>query len=348
MFSRLGELREAPIEAAASRLRGLLNPSDSGAEHQSLQLYCAQADLIEKNRLHLFCSDTEDGLKVARILKARFKEEFGAIEIVRCKDLRDDDARVFANRGLRSLVNNLVRTISDMKARGLSPAIDATGGYKPQIAYAALVGQVMQVPVYYRYQDFPRVIQLQPLPVSVDTQVWFDHLWFFEPLREGMLHDRDIPQWDPRIGPLIEREDKLVVLSPLGELVAGVVDQLLSARGKDLLPPDSGMPPERKKIAYEDGNSGKHRGLAEFCTRLCAVRFVTRVATYYYNPDLPEKTAVRLPAGCQEGPDRLDVWYGDGTALTKLHVWTTATTPRELTAARAALSQTLETDQQRI
>jgi putative CRISPR-associated protein (TIGR02619 family) len=251
MLQKMGELRTLPVDLAAARLRALFNPADGGAENETLYHHCRPDALIDRRRLLLFCSDTDEGEAVARILERRFHDSFQRIEVIRCKDLRDDDPRRFAGRGLRSLVNNLVNAINQLRKLGHEPAIDATGGYKPQIAYAALVGQVMQVPVYYRYMAFPDVITLQPLPVSVDPQVWFDHLWFFERLREELLPDREIPRYDERIAPLLEREDRLVTLSPLGELMAGVVEQLLQARAANLVPPPCDMPPDEKGICIQ-------------------------------------------------------------------------------------------------
>jgi putative CRISPR-associated protein (TIGR02619 family) len=329
-------------EAAASRIRELLVPSEAGAENESLVEYCRSGDWIERRALQLFHSDTDDGFLAARILAARFKNEFTHVGTTRCLGLRDDDPRLFATRGLRNLVNSLIQAIVRLRRDGCVPAIDATGGYKPQIAYAALVGQVMEAPVFYRYQDFPQVISLQPLPVSLDAQVWFDNLWFFERLREELLPDREIPHWDERIAPLLDREDRLVTLSPLGELMAGAVDRLLAGKGEELAPPAATEPPEKKKIQYEDGNAGKHAGLADFCARLRTAPFVTRIATFYFNPDLPRAISVRLPMDAAGGHDRLEVWYGDGRGLTKMSVWTTARTNRELAAARAALARMLE------
>ncbi len=174
--------------------------------------------------------------------------------------------------------------------------------------------------------------------------MWFEHLWFFERLREDLLQVHSIPHGDERINPLIERDGDLVVLSPLGELMRGVVDQFTSSRLQDLLPPDSEIPPEQKKVIYEDGNSGKHRGLKEFCDRLCKVKYVKRIGSFYYNPDLPSRIVVRIPSGSEKDPGRLEVWYSEGTALTKLNVWTTAAGPRQLVAARTDLSSLLGAD----
>jgi putative CRISPR-associated protein (TIGR02619 family) len=340
MFQAMPELKAGTVEEAAARLAAVFDPARGGAEHQSLAWFLRDEARLVPRALALIASDTDAGERAARILAARFGKAFvHPPVVVRCTDLRDDDPRRFASRGLRRLVNELVGRVERLRRDGFTPAIDATGGYKPQIAYAVLVGQVMQVPVYYRHQAFPEVMSLEPLPVSVDVEVWFDHLWFLDRLREEFVPARRTPPDDRRIAPLLEREDDLVTLSPLGELMAAAVDRLVAARGESLLPPPAGVAPEAKKVVYEDGNAGKHAGLADFCARLARVPFVTRIATRYFHPDLSRKPAVRLDpdgeAGC------LEVWYGDGHALTKLRVWTTARTGKEAAAARAHLEQVL-------
>jgi putative CRISPR-associated protein (TIGR02619 family) len=339
MFQAMPELQTGTVEQAAARLASVLDPARGGAEHQSIAWFLRDETRLVPRVLVLITSDTDEGERAARILEARFRRNFVRTDVRRCRDLRDDDPRRFASRGLRRLVNELVRTIDRLRRDGFTPAIDATGGYKPQIAYAVLVGQVMQVPVYYRYQAFPDVMSLEPLPVSVDVEVWFDHLWFLEPLREEFVPARRTPPEDARIGPLLEREDDLVTLSPLGELMAAAVDRLVAVRGEMLLPPPAAVAPEAKKVTYEDGNAGKHAGLADFCARLVRVPFVTRIATRYFNPGLPRASAVRLDADGEV--DCLEVWYGDGHALTKLRVWTTARTAREAAAARAHLAEVI-------
>lgn len=287
MFSALPSLRELPVPEAAARLAATAPAAKGGAEHESISWLLDHPERLEPRSLRLIASGTDAGEHAARILEVRFRHAFIDVEVRSCRDLRDDSPGRFVTTGLRQLVNVLVEQVRTLRHAGRQPAIDATGGYKPQIAYATLVGQVMQIPVYYRYQGFTEVAVLQPLPVSVDVQVWFDHLWFFDRLRRDVQPERAVPRGDPRVGPLIEREDTLVVLSPLGELMAAAVDALIERSGPDLLPADAGMPPDKKKVVFEDGNPGKHRGLSDFCERLKRVRFVTRIATYYYNSDLP-------------------------------------------------------------
>jgi putative CRISPR-associated protein (TIGR02619 family) len=339
MFARRPDLREGDVSEAALTLQALSNPSHGGAEHESLCWLTRSDQRLVPVSLHLLCSDTDDGERAARILERRFADAFRKTDSTRCRGLDDSRPKEFVSKGLRNLVNLLVRTIQRLEREGRVPAIDATGGYKPQIAYAALVGQVMQVPVLYRYASFEDVLNLMPLPVSLDTEVWFDNLWFLERLRDEILRDSDVPVGDPRLTPLLDREDRLVTLSPLGELMAAAADRLVVTQGHEIGPAASALAPEAKKLSYEDGNAGKHPGLDEFCARLVRHPCVTRAATFYYNPDLPKASAVRLPG--DRTVDRLEAWYGDGRALTKLRVWTTATTARELAVARAQLARWL-------
>jgi putative CRISPR-associated protein (TIGR02619 family) len=341
MMARQPGFRDLSTEVAAHQLKSLANPAEGGAEYDNLVRYCREDGVLDRRILHLVCSDTEAGEGIARILEACFRGDFQKVGTERCSGLRDDDPKAFASRGLRSLVNTMVRWVQRLRKDGYTPAIDATGGYKPQIAYAALVGQVMQVPVFYRYQEFARIIQLQPLPVAVDPEVWFEHFAFLERLREDTLPDREIPKGDARLVPLLERSDRLVTLSPLGELMAAAVEDLLGSRAEELLPGRSKLPAGRKKISYEDGNHGKHPGLADMCERITQAPYVTRISSFYFNRDLPKPTSVRFALDGSGAMDRLEVWYGNGKALTKMNVWTTARKWRELAAAHVDLERRL-------
>lgn len=46
--------------------------------------------------------------------------------------------------------------------------IDATGGYKAQIAIAVMFGQALGVDVIYKHESFGNIIDFPPMPVSLD------------------------------------------------------------------------------------------------------------------------------------------------------------------------------------
>ncbi len=87
--------------------------------------------------------------------------EFKAVE-----QLQDQRPKDFKVHGLR----NLVRAIGSYIQRfgGADQiAIDATGGYKAQIAIALLIGQALNIPVYYKHERFPEIIDFPPMPISL-------------------------------------------------------------------------------------------------------------------------------------------------------------------------------------
>jgi hypothetical protein len=70
-------------------------------------------------------------------------------------------------------LRNLVRVVGSFIQRFGSDtiAIDATGGYKAQIAVAVLIGQALDIPVYYKHERFSEIIDFPPLPISLDYDI---------------------------------------------------------------------------------------------------------------------------------------------------------------------------------
>jgi len=83
--------------------------------------------------------------------------------------LQDAVPKDFKIHGLR----NLVRFVGDFIQRfgNENIAIDATGGYKAQIAIAVLIGQALDIPVYYKHERFSEIIDFPPLPISLDYDI---------------------------------------------------------------------------------------------------------------------------------------------------------------------------------
>lgn len=83
--------------------------------------------------------------------------------------LQDAIPKDFKIHGLR----NLVRFVGDFIQRfgNENIAIDATGGYKAQIAIAVLIGQALDIPVYYKHERFSEIIDFPPLPISLDYDI---------------------------------------------------------------------------------------------------------------------------------------------------------------------------------
>lgn len=128
---------------------------------------------LELRNLVLLVSDTEAGKNTGYVLKRYFegREDLNLqqVEFKVIEKLQDKEPKDFKIYGLR----NLVRAVGDYIQRFGSEniAIDATGGYKAQIAVAVLTGQALDIPVYYKHERFSEIIDFPPLPISLDYDI---------------------------------------------------------------------------------------------------------------------------------------------------------------------------------
>ncbi len=148
-----------------------------GAEINTIELIL---ESIEKkgDRLEsiiFLVSDTQDGANTGLVLQEYFdqramRDERLAILKVKhwtVEDLQPQDPQLFKRSGLINLVRCIAKAIKE--AGGATKVfIDATGGYKAQIAIAVMFGQALGVDVIYKHESFGNIIDFPPMPVSLD------------------------------------------------------------------------------------------------------------------------------------------------------------------------------------
>jgi hypothetical protein len=104
------------------------------------------------------------------VLQAYFEAEGRRVQVHPIVGLQETDAHRFRTQGLRNLVREIgsaVRLAGDPRLA----AINATGGFKAQMALAVLIGQALGVAVFYKYERFPAIIAFPPLPVTFDYEL---------------------------------------------------------------------------------------------------------------------------------------------------------------------------------
>ncbi|GBD14674.1 hypothetical protein HRbin25_00554 [bacterium HR25] len=153
------------------------SPREASAETNSLSHL-----LREDDRLVFLASSTEEGRLCAGALRELYGPSRCRIEEV--PGLTYEEAR-FRMRGLRSLVSKLVELVEGEKRLEREVVINATGGFKAEIAYASLVGLLFRVPVYYLHERFDQIIDLPPVPVSWDYALLAEHRDLLRWLEEG-------------------------------------------------------------------------------------------------------------------------------------------------------------------
>jgi putative CRISPR-associated protein (TIGR02619 family) len=142
-----------------------------GAEINSLASLFAQGYADPKADLYFVHSATADGRAIGQVLSRYFQlAGHPLVEVREVDDLQDSDPRRFRTKGLRNLAKVVCKIIRDDGPE--SCAINATGGYKAQIAIAVLMGQALGVPVYYKHERFDDIIPFPPMPVALNYEVW--------------------------------------------------------------------------------------------------------------------------------------------------------------------------------
>jgi|GEM_PF-756822 len=167
-------------------VKNIKNPKERqwGAEINSVASLLEKGYLNARQNIFLLVSDTPQGEQTGNILKEFFLEnqndmDFKSAKVIKIEKLNDKNRYEFRTHGLR----NLVREMANCARENINRAvINATGGYKATIAYATLLGQILNLPVYYLFESFDEIIQLLPLPVNFDSRVYRDHSKIFAAL----------------------------------------------------------------------------------------------------------------------------------------------------------------------
>ena len=297
---------------------------------------------IDKTYLHLMFSDTDDGRAIAQVLEAYFTTDGWQVQTHCVAGLRDDDPQAFRTRGLRNLAKVLGERMYEAGGKADFCAINATGGYKAQIAIAVLMGQALGIPVYYKHERFAAIIPFPPMPVSLDFSLWEGASGMFMVLGKANAcepYERFREEWDERFEPLVNRVkidgEDYMELSTTGQIFHETFRSRFRQL-KDRLPRPATQHEKQRpnlgKHGYEQAEAPILRFLQQLTDERPYVRFCH---TTYWNPDLPESTRFRLSSDGVQGI------YSDGTWCVKFAVLTTTDDRNELSGVVADLNDWL-------
>lgn len=310
----------------------------NGAEINSITDLIGRGYCQERSTL-LFChSDTEEGRQVAEILRHYYELQNYPVVLYGIPDLQDADPKRFRTKGLRNLAKVVCRIIRERGAPYC--AINATGGYKAQIAIGVLMGQALEVPVYYKHELFSEIIAFPPMPISLDHALWMRHSGLLAALdRHDVLREAelDIEDWDERLETLVERVpidgDTYLEISPTGQIFHETFQGRFESDRDQFLPPS--VPAAQKaKPTLNDHSWGSARGpIVVFMQRLIEeCPYVQACRTHYWHPSLSRATLFRLKGEEIEGV------FSNGSWTVKIIVETSATTAGQREACVAALN----------
>jgi putative CRISPR-associated protein (TIGR02619 family) len=264
-----------------------------GAEINSITSICQKRLLAQYLRLIFLVSDTEDGRNTGALLKLYYENrqnplQFKQVEVKVLKGLRDDDVYAFKTQGLKNLVREISSEVNKWSSEAI--AINATGGYKAQISFAGMIGQALEIPVYYLFEKFSEVIELPPQPIALDLAFWLNHYVLFETLEAQEILEKSLVAEDlnnPYFHTLIEstNEDldqtqsssdqlEYVCLSAMGILFNERSRLQFAKQSSAILSqiPQDDTPPNQKVIKLRDDH-GKDI-LQVFSEKICRSSYV--------------------------------------------------------------------------
>jgi putative CRISPR-associated protein (TIGR02619 family) len=187
---------------------------------------CAETNALSRllrdgDQIVFLHSHTDEGRRCAEALRRHYERQGYRAELVEIPDLSYTESR-FKLRGLRALVAALAGRIERERAQGRDVLINATGGFKAEIAYATLVGLLFDVPVYYIHERFDELIEMPAAPLAWDYAVLAEWEEFFDWIdaepRATAEVDRRWPGLPQEVRVLLTDEaDGCTYLSPAGE-----------------------------------------------------------------------------------------------------------------------------------
>ncbi len=230
-----------------------------GAEINTIQEIKGKNWLSLENIIFLV-SDTPNGKNTGEVLQHYFRNRndlsLRVVEYRIVDQLQDKRPKDFKIYGLR----NLVRNIGDYIQRFGGPdylAIDATGGYKAQIAIVVIVGQALNIPVLYKHERFSEIIDFPPLPITFDHDILArnaDLLTDFE--RGKAVSSTDLGSIDEKLRVLLAEitvgDESIYELSPIGQIyLTGF--RLRNPKPIKLVPAENRKPPTFREDHYPVG-----------------------------------------------------------------------------------------------
>jgi putative CRISPR-associated protein (TIGR02619 family) len=221
---------------------------------------CAETNSLSKiadnrDEIVLLYTSTKEGEMCAKVVASKLKKEGWTNIELRQLHLEENEVQ-FERKGLRELVNTLIEEITKAQRQDREVIINATGGFKAEVAYTTMVGMIFQVPVKYIYQFFKNPITFPVLPVTWNIDLLLEYEEFFSWIDCEPRKNLEVEQ---RLSYLPDRaaisalllppdNDNEVFLSPAGQILWSRVRQQKELAEMIEEPPASKIANSQNKI----------------------------------------------------------------------------------------------------
>ncbi len=284
------ELKKPPSSVTDEEIRHFFE--QTGAAKASAETNSLLKIATSNDEVVLLYTSTSEGARCAKQVENYLKNKGWKGLRSRQLSLEQNEAQ-FERHGLRHLVDILINEITKAQKQQREVIINATGGFKAEIAYTTMVGMIFQVPVKYIYQDFQQPITFPALPIVWNIDLLVEYESFFEWIGADY---RDSLEVEQRLKAIPDREqvqalllppdaDGIVLLSPAGEILWKRVQQQRQI-AEFLEDPTPSQVPEADKISSSLDEVKHHypKGTLAFAQKLAALEAVEEIIGGFFEP----------------------------------------------------------------
>jgi len=165
---RLGEMPEARRAQYTKELIRYLQEKEKGGKitEASAELNALNRYLGEISLAYLIHTDTNLGRCCAQALKTHLTEK--GIQVAQPIEIQGLHSAETFQKGLANLVRQTAQILAYHRK---NVRICATGGFKPEVALASVLGFIAKAPVYYIHESFRQEVHLPALPIDWKPEV---------------------------------------------------------------------------------------------------------------------------------------------------------------------------------
>jgi len=298
-----------------------VGPEKASAETNSLPKIATPDDTVVM--LH---TATPEGERCAKQIESYLKSRnWQNLQLEKLK-LEQNEAQ-FEQKGLRNLVDTIIDEINKAQRQGNEVIINATGGFKAEVAYTTMVGMIFQVPVKYIYQDFEKPVTFPALPITwnLDLLIEYDH--FFKWLDEEPRAQSEVDQRMKAISPddrdriqqflSLPDADQYIYLSPAGDILWKRLRQVREVVVEEP-PPSERQVSEKLSSSLQDEKHHYPKGSKKFAEQVAALPAVEEIIGGHFENTILK----RVKSVSDDGVIR--VLWADNEKATNLTIRTTA------------------------
>lgn len=149
--------------------------TDYSAELSTLKNYDPQIFAPEDKtyKVILIPTSTASSLCCAHLIREYLKLKNINCQINCVKYLSFADSPEFADKGLPEFLNQVFQIAKTHIDSGYEVILNPTGGYKSLFPLMTIVGILLKCKVIYKYEESNRVIEIPPIPLSVNIYQWY-------------------------------------------------------------------------------------------------------------------------------------------------------------------------------